>query len=124
MLLDTTIVIDLLGGKSKAVSWYAGLKRQRVAITPIVWLETMQGARNNSERAQIIRFLKRFYLEHPTRDDNWWAMRQFARYRLSHGVAWADILIASVAVRLSVPIYTLNIKHFAPLPGVAAQRPY
>jgi len=36
----------------------------------------------------------------------------------------ADAMIASVAVRLAVPLYTLNIKHYAPLPDVDEQKPY
>jgi predicted nucleic acid-binding protein len=63
-------------------------------------------------------------MEHPTPDDNHWAMLQFSRYYLSHNIEMQDIMIASVAARLAVPLYTLNIKHYAPLPGVDEQRPY
>jgi predicted nucleic acid-binding protein len=123
-ILDTSIVIDLLRGDSRAVSWYSGLGRQRLAITPIVWLETVQGAPYKVKRDKIIQYLRRFYMEHPTPDDNRWAMRQFAQYRLSNSVDFPDVVIASVAVRLNVPLYTLNIKQYAPLPNVNEIRPY
>lgn len=71
-----------------------------------------------------MRFLRRFHLEHPTPDDNNWAMLQFGRFYLSHGVEMTDVMIASVAVRLSVPLYTLNIRHYAPLPDLDEQKPY
>jgi len=35
-----------------------------------------------------------------------------------------DALIAAPAARLSVPLYTLNLKHFQALPDVEALRPY
>jgi predicted nucleic acid-binding protein len=41
-----------------------------------------------------------------------------------HGVQFADVMIASVAVRLNVPLYTLNIKHYSPLPDVDERKPY
>lgn len=51
-------------------------------------------------------------------------MLQFGRFYLSHGVEMTDVMIASVAVRLSVPLYTLNIRHYAPLPDVDEHKPY
>jgi predicted nucleic acid-binding protein len=123
-ILDTTIVIDILRADPVALYWYEGLGQQRVAITPIVWMEIVQGARDKTDRAQLLRFLRQFPVEHPTADDNHWAMRQFAQFHLSHGVEMADVMIASVAVRDSVPLYTLNLRHYQPLVGVDAQRPY
>lgn len=123
-ILDTSVLIDLLRGFRPATEWFASLGRQRVAITPVVWMETVQGATNREKRAQTIRFLRQFRIEHSTEDDNRWAMRQTARFYLSHSVQLQDALIASVAVRLAVPLYTTNLKHFEPLPSVKAIRPY
>jgi predicted nucleic acid-binding protein len=123
-ILDTSILIDLLRAFPPATSWFAGLGRQRLAITPVVWMETVQGATDRAKRAQAIRFLRRFRIEHPTEDDNRWAMRQTARFHLSHGIQLQDAMIASVAVRLAVPLYTTNLKHFQPLPAVDASKPY
>ena len=123
-ILDTSVVVDLLRGFDPAKGWFKGRGRQRLAITPVVWMETVQGAANKSRRAQAIRFLRRFPIEHPTEDDNRWAMRQLARFHLSHSIALHDAMIASVAARLAVPLYTTNLKHFAPLPAVDAKRPY
>jgi len=123
-LLDTSIVIDLLRGFPAATNWFQTLGRQRLAITPVVWMETVQGASDKVKRAHAIRFLRQFHIEHPTEDDNRWAMRQLAQFCLSHGIHLEDVMIASVAARLSTPVYTINLKHFAPLPGVDANRPY
>jgi predicted nucleic acid-binding protein len=85
---------------------------------------TLQGATDATKRAQAIRFLRQFLVEHPTPDDNRWAMLQLGRFYLSHGIHLQDVMIASVAVRLGVPLYTQNLKHYAPLPGIRAIRPY
>jgi hypothetical protein len=123
-ILDTSILIDLLRAFPPATGWFAGLGRQRVAITPVVWMETVQGANHREKRAQAIRFLRQFRIEHPGEADNRWAMRQIASFHLSHGVQLQDAMIASVAARLAVPPYTTNLKHFLPLPSVDAKKPY
>lgn len=45
-ILDTSVLIDLLRGFRPATDWFASLGRQRAAITPVVWMETVQGATN------------------------------------------------------------------------------
>lgn len=57
-------------------------------------------------------------------DDHEWAIKQMLRYHLSHNVGAFDCLIAAPAYRLRLPLYTHNLKHFAPLLGDLARRPY
>jgi len=54
--------------------------------------------------------LSQFDMEYLTPPDMDWAMQQLERYRLSHGVGIHDCLIASVAHRLQVPLYTHNLR--------------
>lgn len=122
--LDTNILIDLLRDNDVTVTWYSSLREQRLGIIPIVWMELLQGARNKHEQRIILDLLRGFQLEHPTPADNNWAMRQVADFHLSHSVRFQDAMIASVAVRFDVPLYTFNIKHFAPLPNLDVRRPY
>ncbi len=75
-ILDTSVLVDLLRGFRPAQEWFTGLQRQRTAITPVVWMELVQGAADKVKRAQAIHFLSDFRIEHPTEDDNRWAMRQ------------------------------------------------
>lgn len=123
-IVDTSVLVDLLRGFPPARDWLTSLGRQRAAITPVVWMETIQGATNKVKRAQAIKFLRRFRIEHATDDDDRWAMRQLASFCLSHGIELQDAMIASVAARLSVPLYTTNLKHFQPLPALDARHPY
>lgn len=123
-ILDTSILIDILRQDTKALQWFNGIGQQRAGITPVVWMETVQGATSKQKRQQILKFLRQFHVEHSTSDDNKWAMLQIARFSLGYVMSFADVMIASVSVRLNVPIYTLNLKHYTPLPSVNAKRPY
>lgn len=123
-ILDSDVVIDLLREFPAAFAWYKAIGRRQLAITPVVWMEGVKGARNGSERAQIMRFLRQFKIEYPVRDDHVWAMLQVGQFSLSHGLDITDAMIASVAVRLKVPLYTRNVKHYAMLPDVDEILPY
>jgi predicted nucleic acid-binding protein len=83
-ILDTSVLVDLLRGFQPARTGLPFWERQQAAITPVVWMETVAGATNQVKRAQTIRFLRQFRLEHPTEADNRWAMRQLARFHPLH----------------------------------------
>ena len=123
-LIDTNIIVDILSNHSPAVKWFTGVKNQRLVISPVTWLETVRGARNKYELKVIVEFLKQFDVEHPTPDDNDWTMAQYSQFYLSHGIDWEDCMIASTAVRLSIPLYTRNTKHFSILPNLDLRQPY
>ncbi|MBI5669959.1 MAG: PIN domain-containing protein [Chloroflexi bacterium] len=122
-IVDTSIIVDDLRGYEPSKAWFKAQATQVLAITPVVWLET-EGASNKLERDRAIRFLHRFHMEHPLPIDNEWAMEHFAEYFLSHSVQFPDVMIASVAVRLNIPLYTQNTRHFAPLSDIDERRPY
>lgn len=123
-IIDTSLIIEILRNNSQAVSWLANGVNQQLAITPIVWMETVQGATDKQKRQQVIKFLRKFSIEYPIKADSQWAMLQLARFSLSHRIDINDIMIADIAVRLAVPLYTLNVKHFSPLPNIQIVQPY
>jgi predicted nucleic acid-binding protein len=123
-VLDTNIIIDLINQFPKAQLWQQQHKHSQFAITPIVWMETVQGARNKLELRSSLNFLKQFSLEHSNSNDHLWAMKQVEAFWLNHHLSFSDALIASVAVRLQVPLYTRNVKHFNMLPKLTAAQPY
>jgi predicted nucleic acid-binding protein len=57
-------------------------------------------------------------------EDYDWAIRKSLELKLSHNAGAWDCLIGAVAHRLQVPLYTPNLKHFQPLLGELAQKPY
>jgi predicted nucleic acid-binding protein len=121
-LLDTNIVIDLLNGYPPATQWL--LTQTGLALTRSVWLEVIEGVENKIEMGQTTTFLDTFGLIELAESDFDWATQQLIRYKLSHNVDAFDCLIAAPSYRLQLPLFTCNLKHFAPLLGKLAQEPY
>lgn len=123
-LLDTSVLVDLWRKQPSAIAWATAHRNLSIGIHVLVEMELVEGVRNNQELAQLSRLLIDYEIVFLTPSDCAWASEQHRQLRLSHGVGLLDALIASGAVRLNVPLYTLNLKHFQPLPGVKATRPY
>jgi predicted nucleic acid-binding protein len=120
---DTTVIIHLYRRYAPALTWYGSLS-QPLGITPVTWIEVMYGAGSKAKQAASKILLSQFDLIHLNALDQEWAMQQMEKYRLSHGVTMADCLIASVAYRLQLPLYTHNLKDMIPMLGSLAVRPY
>jgi len=109
-------------GYAPASKWLE--TQDRPAITRIVHLEVLVGSQNKADQQKALRFLQRYSIVDLTLEDNEWATEMLIRFRLSHNVGIMDCLIAAPAARLRLPLYTHNLKHFAPLLGELAQQPY
>jgi predicted nucleic acid-binding protein len=121
-LLDSSVVIDVLREHPPAENW---LKSQgQLGVTRIVWLEVIEGAFNKRKQREALKLLRRFALVELTTPDMIWAVNTLIRTNLGYNVDAFDCLIASVSHRLQLPMYTTNMKHFTPLLGSLAQRPY
>lgn len=116
IILDTNIVIDIILRVPAALNWANSRGKQRIGVTSITIMEVLAGAQNKSQLSKLGREL----LE----QDSIWAVRQFRAFWLSHRIGINDCLIAAVAARLQLPLYTLNVKDFEPLPDVIVQKPY
>jgi predicted nucleic acid-binding protein len=121
-LLDTSIIVDLLRAFAPAQQWVSAGGNHGVTAT--VWLEVLDGAQNARNAQQAVKMLEKFTRIDPTTDDYDQAIRLSLHYRLSHGAQSSDCLIAAVALRIQRPLFTANLKHFAPMLGAGAQRPY
>ena len=84
----------------------------------------MAGANSKANQAESRRVLDKFELLYPIMSDQQWAMDQLERFQFSHHIGKEDCLIASVAYRLQVPLYTHNLKDMTPLIGSLAVQPY
>ena len=109
-IADSTIIIHIFRKNPDASAWLAA-QSARLSVTPITWLEVMYGAPGKVGQITCKAILSQFDMEYLTRADMDWAMQQMEKYRLSHGVAINDCLIASVCHRLKVPLHTHNVKH-------------
>jgi predicted nucleic acid-binding protein len=119
-IADTTVIIHLFRKNAAARAWMEA-QAERLSITPYTWLEIIYGAPGKRGQAACLAIMKKFDLVFPVRADIEWAM---LAYRLSHGVSVVDCLIASVAHRLQVPLYTDNVKDFPMLAAKLVVKPY
>lgn len=123
-LVETNVVVDLLRDYTPALNWLKRQNQPTFGITPIIWMEVITGGDNKAERKRAAKFMAYFEMVYLTQSDLDWAMDAQMLYELSHGVGMMDCLIASVSHRLQLPLYTHNLKHFSPLLGDLAQKPY
>lgn len=122
-IVDTTVIIHYFRNHAAARTWVDTQPRP-LSVTPISWLEVMHGALGKAGQASCKAILSQFELIYLAQSDQDWAMEQMERYHLSHGIGVNDCLIASVAYRLQVPLYTHNLRDMALLIGKLAVKPY
>jgi len=125
LLIDSSIFIDHLRGRREA-SEFLLFVRAAVGLqtSTVVAAEILTGARDTREQREIDRLLADFQIHHLEPADCVTALDLLRRHRLSGGIGWQDCLIAATAIRLRVPVATLNDHHFAVIPGLAVNRPY
>lgn len=115
-LLDTAVVVDVLRGHPPAVTWLA--QQGSLGVSAVVWLEVIQGAPDRQAEQAALRARR------GARPGQRMGHPPTARLHLSHGLDSMDCLIASANHRLGIPLYTCNLKHFTPLLGDLAHKPY
>lgn len=122
-IIDTTVLIHLFRGVKDAAVWVA--TQNDLGVTSISRLEFLYGARGKTGLAAALKLLNSFAMVPLIETDQVWAEQQLIRYRLSRGVEINDSLIASICLRLQVPIYTHNVKDMIKLlPTTLVIKPY
>lgn len=121
-ILDTTVIVHLLRRYPPALDW---MRNDNIyGVTTTTWMEVMQGTRNKAQQAEARVICAEFNLLYLTRADQEWAMQQLEQFQFSHHIGMNDCLIAAIAHRLQVRLYTHNLKDMTPLIGSLVQRPY
>ena len=123
-MLDTDVLIETLRGRTEAGDWLRSVGSQHIGISVLVRMEILQGAQNRREQTLLSREMSRYTLVHLEHTDSETALGWFESFHLSHGVGMMDCLIAAAAVRLGVPLYSFNLKHYSALPGLDVHAPY
>ncbi|MBI2060747.1 MAG: type II toxin-antitoxin system VapC family toxin [Nitrospirae bacterium] len=124
LLLDTSVLVDVGRKLGQSLEWFQSIRHQVIGIPVLVWMELVDGCRTGAEVARLKKELNPLPVVHLTAEDSALGLALFERFRLSHGTEIIDALIGATAARLALPLYTLNLKHFRPLPGVDARKPY
>jgi predicted nucleic acid-binding protein len=124
LVLDTDVLIEILRGDSRAGEWLTSVESLVIGIPVVVWMEILVGARDKQEQRGFIEQLAGYTILQLESGDSERAQQWFEQFHLSHGVGILDCLIAAIAIRLSKPFYTFNLKHFRVIPGLEVQAPY
>ena len=116
-IVDTNILVEIYRRRQTAPIWLA--EQPRLGVGVISWFEFVGNVRGKAGQAKCLEIVREFELYTLTDADQRWAMDRLLELQFSHGTSFKDSLIASVAYRLQIPIYTQNVKDFVPLLGTA-----
>ena len=119
VLLDTSIVIDILRGVVPAIAYARGLT-EPPTCSEITRVEVMRGLRSGERRAteRLLGTLRWIAVDESIARR---AGELGRRYRRSHqGLATADLIIAATVQELGLELATLNVRHFPMIPGLTA----
>lgn len=118
MLLDSTVIIDLLRGDAAARDWFATISSMPAA-SETTRAEVLRGTRS-PERSLTLRTLAG-YRWFPVDDEvSARAGELGRRYRASHHLGLPDLLIAATAMVHGAELVTSDVKHFPMFPGLTA----
>jgi predicted nucleic acid-binding protein len=121
-LTDTSTLIDVLRNYPPARTWFA--TQTDLGLSVVAYMEVLAGARTRLEQQNALKFLAPFELFFLNEEDFRWAMEAQISFSLAYGISVADLLIASLHLRLQIPLYSRNLKHFRPLLGNLVISPY
>ncbi len=125
LLFDTTILIDLFRNDPRVDRYLEGLLDETGLVThAMVKAEVLVGLGDSRELGKFDRLFRRFELVHATQGDSEEALAWLRRLHLSHKVGFPDCLIAATAIRMDLPVVTLNLRHFRLFKGLRVVRPY
>lgn len=124
MIIETTILDDLLRGSAQARAFLRGVPLGDRLISAVTVAELVEGCRNRRELGVLDRELRLYEIVWIDEAQSQLADRWHRRFRLSKGIGYLDCLIGAAAFCSSTPLSTLNDKHFRILPGVVVSRPY
>ena len=87
------------------------------------YLELLQGMRNKAELVAVKKMLERraATLLPMSEAITQRAIALMESLTLSHGLQMGDALIAATALEHGLPVLTANVKHFAPVEGLAVE---
>lgn len=122
-LVDTDVWIDYLRGHPQAVKFVKSLP-ERVWISAVSVAELHVGVREGAERLALDQLLTTLDIADLTAAIAAQGGLLRRDWGKSHGVGLNDALIAATAQNLRLRLFTLNIKHYPMLEGIAIKVAY
>ncbi len=122
--LDTDVVIDILRSHPPALVWLRQVQGEVLYLPGLVMMEIYQGCRDKRDQRRVVRALTAIPLLWPTPTDCDRALKDFAKFHLSHAIGLIDCLIAHTAIGYGLQLATFNDRHYSCLPQLASVQPY
>ena len=118
-IVDTDILIDAARQAREAVECLADIEQQSaLAISAITQMELLTGCRNKTELRHTERFLQHFQVLKLTESVSDITIDLLRQYRLSHGLAIPDALIAATAIVWNQPFMSKNQRDYGFIKGL------
>lgn len=114
-LVDTNIFIHILKGNAELASLVDGLN---CAIDTTVYVELIQGSKNKADVEKIELALTEYKLIHFSEDISRRTIALIRTYSKSHGLLYADAVIAATCVENDLTLLTLNNRDFRFIKGI------
>jgi predicted nucleic acid-binding protein len=117
VLLDTSVLVDVLRGSQPAVDWLASLQ-EVPSCSELTRAEVLRGVRSpeRSRTDRLLGSLRWVAVDEPISRRGGELGR---RYRRSHqGLSIVDFLIAGTAQLVDAELATANIRHYPMFPGL------
>ncbi len=122
LIVDTDILIDAARKIPEAVDYLEHTETTMgLAISAVTQMELLVGARDKQAQQTVRHFLARFTVIKLNASISDVAYDLLLKYRLSHGLAIADALIAATAIVTGQPLATKNLKDFRFIKGLTLQ---
>jgi predicted nucleic acid-binding protein len=119
ILVDTDILIDVSNGITTAIARLASeVKTSVLAISIITNMELIIGCRNKSELQILERFLRHYEIIMINEPISNLSVNLLHDYRLSHGLAIPDAMIAATAITFNIPLLTKNQRDYRYIAGL------
>jgi hypothetical protein len=123
IFLDSDILIDFMRSFPPCLEWLEK-EEETILISGFTCLELYNGCLNKSEIQKLEKIFKKMHIYWPDEETSLKAMNSFKELRISHGIGMFDCLIGHSALKLGLPIYSFNEKHYKKIPDLRVIKPY
>jgi len=120
-LIDTSVFIDHLRGKSEATKLISNT--QGIVISFAVFGELLQGIKDKKDLKKLEKLMDLYELDWGQEKVTKLAVDILKQYGLKQGIGLIDAMLAATALTRKLVLVTDNLKHFRPIDGLTVKRP-
>ena len=117
VICDTDVMIDYLNNNSKRhlntkTLMESFIGTENVVLSAVTKMELIIGATHKKDMERINKSILRYTVAFINDQISQVAIQLLQDYKLSHGLAMADALIAATSIATGFPLFTYNLKDY------------